>query len=159
MEITGSKSIGREPREPLSVISQHGVFMVIELKRTNVKAGELLWQWAIAFSSWTRRKKTEYTDTITEKEAHRKQQTRTRVKKKRNCLYSRVIAIGEWRANNHFQYLRTRAPPFPRTYWGHDDWYLIHILTSHKVYDATRQCRESHEVPCFCLTRFYFGRQ
>ena len=57
MEITGSKSIGREPREPLSVISQHGVFMVIELKRTNVKAGELLWQWAIAFSSWTRRKK------------------------------------------------------------------------------------------------------
>lgn len=33
MEITGSKSIGREPREPLSVISQHGAFMVIELKR------------------------------------------------------------------------------------------------------------------------------
>ena len=41
-----------------------------------------------------KKKKTEYTDTITEKEAHRKQQTRTRVKKKRNCLYSRVIAIG-----------------------------------------------------------------
>ena len=30
-----------------------------------------------------KKKKTEYTDTITEKEAHRKQQTRTRVKKKK----------------------------------------------------------------------------
>ena len=35
-----------------------------------------------------KKKKTEYTDTITEKEAHRKQQTRTRVKKKKLPLFT-----------------------------------------------------------------------
>lgn len=38
MEITSSQSIGREPREPLSVISQQGVFMVIELKLRSISS-------------------------------------------------------------------------------------------------------------------------